>query len=137
MSRHGDGATGIAGDIHVVDLVVVQIGRVRHHDQVRAVDLPAHVDLLGDAAEQLLQGLVDGVEGDGADQAGVDVDIQLGVAGQALDDGEFLEIEIVTLGWLVDELRAGRLTDVKTQITTFWLERIFSGAWPWPAFERV
>ena len=57
--------------------------------------------------------------------------------GQALDDGEFLEIEIVTLGWLVDELRAGRLTDVKTQIVTFWLERIFSGAWPWPAFERA
>ncbi|MCC7058644.1 MAG: NUDIX hydrolase [Burkholderiaceae bacterium] len=56
--------------------------------------------------------------------------------GQHLDDGEFLEIEIVTLGWLIDELRAGRLTDVKTQIVTFWLERFFSGAWPWPAFER-
>ena len=40
------------------------------------------------------------------------------------------------LGWLVDELRAGRLTDVKTQIATFWLERMFSGAWPWPEFER-
>lgn len=57
-------------------------------------------------------------------------------AGQRLDDGEFLEIEIVTLGWLVDELRAGRLTDVKTQIAVFWLERLYSGAWPWPAFER-
>ncbi len=57
--------------------------------------------------------------------------------GQALDDGEFLEIEIVTLGWLMDELRAGRLSDVKTQIAVFWLERLFSGAWPWPAFTQV
>ena len=56
--------------------------------------------------------------------------------GQALDDGEFLELDIVTVGWLVDELRAGRLTDVKTQVVTFWLERMFSGAWPWPEFER-
>ncbi|HLT25294.1 MAG TPA: NUDIX hydrolase [Zeimonas sp.] len=52
------------------------------------------------------------------------------------DEDEFLEIEIVPFGWLVDELRAGRLTDVKTQIATFWLERMFSGAWPWPPFER-
>ena len=55
---------------------------------------------------------------------------------QALDEGEFVEIELVTLGWLIDELRAGRLSDVKTQIVTFWLERLFSGAWPWPVFER-
>lgn len=54
----------------------------------------------------------------------------------APDADEFLEIEIVPLGWLVDELRAGRLTDVKTQIATFWLERMFSGTWPWPEFER-
>ena len=38
---------------------------------------------------------------------------------------------------LIDELRAGRLSDVKTQIVTFWLDRLFSGAWPWPEFERV
>ena len=57
--------------------------------------------------------------------------------GQALDDGEFLEIDIVTLGWLMDELRAGRLTDVKTQIVAFWLERLYSGAWPWPEFQKV
>jgi ADP-ribose pyrophosphatase len=56
--------------------------------------------------------------------------------GQQLDEGEFVEIELVTLGWLIDELRAGRLSDVKTQIAVFWLERLFSGAWPWPAFER-
>lgn len=54
---------------------------------------------------------------------------------QQLDAGEFLELEIVTLGWLVDELRAGRLTDVKTQIAVHWLERLNSGAWPWPEFS--
>ncbi|MBN9428032.1 MAG: NUDIX hydrolase [Burkholderiales bacterium] len=56
---------------------------------------------------------------------------------QKLDDEEFLELELVTLGWLIDELRAGRLTDVKTQITVFWLDKLFSGQWPWPAFQRV
>ena len=56
---------------------------------------------------------------------------------QKLDDEEFLELELVTLGWLIDELRAGRLTDVKTQITAFWLDKLFSGQWSWPAFQRV
>lgn len=55
----------------------------------------------------------------------------------ALDEGEFVEIDFVTVGWLVDELRAGRLTDVKTQIATHWLDNLFSGRWDWPAFERV
>ena len=55
---------------------------------------------------------------------------------QQLDAGEFVELEFVTLGWLIDELRAGRLSDVKTQIVTFWLDRLFSGAWPWPDFDR-
>lgn len=58
-------------------------------------------------------------------------------ARQQLDAGEFLELEIVTVGWLVDELRAGRLTDVKTQIATHWLERLVSGAWPWPEFRTT
>jgi ADP-ribose pyrophosphatase len=52
-----------------------------------------------------------------------------------LDQGEFLEIDWVTVGWLVDELRAGRIPDVKTQIGTFWLDRLVSGQWPWPAFS--
>ena len=56
--------------------------------------------------------------------------------GRQLDHGEFMDVDIVTLGWLVDELRAGRLTDVKTQIAAFWLERLHSGAWDWPRFER-
>ena len=51
------------------------------------------------------------------------------------DRGEFLEIDIVSLGWLMDELRAGRLTDVKTQIAVHWLDRLTSGQWDWPAFD--
>jgi ADP-ribose pyrophosphatase len=53
-----------------------------------------------------------------------------------LDQGEFLEIDWVEVGWLVDELRAGRLPDVKTQIAVFWLEKLLDGRWPWPSFER-
>ena len=55
---------------------------------------------------------------------------------RAMDVDEFLEIEWVTLGWMVDELRAGRLPDVKTQIAVHWLDRLFSGQWPWPSFDR-
>jgi ADP-ribose pyrophosphatase len=55
--------------------------------------------------------------------------------GQRLDAEEFLQLEWVSLGWMMDEVRAGRLPDVKTQIATFYLERYFSGQWPWPAFD--
>ena len=55
---------------------------------------------------------------------------------RAMDVDEFLEIEWVTLGWMMDELRAGRLPDVKTQIAVHWLDRLFSGHWPWPSFDR-
>jgi ADP-ribose pyrophosphatase len=55
--------------------------------------------------------------------------------GQRLDHHEFLEIETVTLDWLLSEVFAGRITDVKTQIVAFWLERFRSGAWPWPEFK--
>ncbi|MGB7299570.1 MAG: NUDIX hydrolase [Burkholderiaceae bacterium] len=54
---------------------------------------------------------------------------------QQLDEGEFVELDTVTIGWLVDELRAGRLTDVKTQIATHWMEKILSGQWDWPEFK--
>jgi ADP-ribose pyrophosphatase len=52
-----------------------------------------------------------------------------------MDADEFLELEWVTLGWLMDELRAGRLPDVKTQIALHWLDRLYTGTWPWPAFD--
>ena len=55
---------------------------------------------------------------------------------RAMDVDEFLEIEWVTLGWLMDELRAGRLPDVKTQLAVHWLDRLYSGQWPWPDFGR-
>ena len=55
---------------------------------------------------------------------------------RSMDVDEFLEIEWVTLGWMMDELRAGRLPDVKTQIAVHWLDRLYSGQWPWPAFDQ-
>ncbi len=58
-------------------------------------------------------------------------------AEQQLEHGELIELDVVTIGWLVDELRAGRLTDVKTQIAAMWLERIDSGQWPWPSFDAA
>ena len=54
-----------------------------------------------------------------------------------LDAGEFVEIEWVTLGWLVDEMRAHRLFDVKTQIAVHWLLAFHEGRMPWPAFDLV
>lgn len=53
---------------------------------------------------------------------------------QRLDEGEFVQLEIVELDWLVDEVFAGRITDVKTQIGVLWLERLRAGRIPWPAF---
>ncbi|QYY32547.1 MULTISPECIES: NUDIX domain-containing protein [Cupriavidus] len=51
-------------------------------------------------------------------------------AGQAkLDDGEFLETFIVPAGQVLDWVRKGRITDVKTIIGAFWLEKVISGVW--------
>ena len=63
-----------------------RIGRIGHHRQVGAVHFPAHVDLLGDAGQELLQGLVDGIEGDRAGDAGMDVHVDLGVARQGEEE---------------------------------------------------
>ena len=54
---------------------------------------------------------------------------------QRLDAGEFVEVEAVTLDWLLQEVLAGRITDVKTQCGVFWLERLVSGRLAWPRFE--
>jgi ADP-ribose pyrophosphatase len=54
-------------------------------------------------------------------------DLQAGE--QKLDEGEFLEIFSVTLPELLDMVKRGEITDVKTIIGTFWLEKILSGAW--------
>jgi ADP-ribose pyrophosphatase len=51
-------------------------------------------------------------------------------AGEAqLDDGEFLETFTATVPELLDMVRRGEITDVKTVIGSFWLEKFASGAW--------
>jgi ADP-ribose pyrophosphatase len=51
-------------------------------------------------------------------------------AGEArLDDGEFLETFTVTVPELLDMVRRGEVTDVKTIIGAFWLEKILAGSW--------
>ncbi|MEK7318965.1 MAG: NUDIX hydrolase [Pseudomonadota bacterium] len=52
------------------------------------------------------------------------------IAGEAkLDDGEFLETFIPPVGQVIDWVRQGRITDVKTIIGALWLEKIVSGTW--------
>lgn len=51
-----------------------------------------------------------------------------------LDDGEFLETFKIDVRTLLDWVRSGKVSDVKTIIGTFWLEKILSGSWqPGPA----
>lgn len=56
--------------------------------------------------------------------------------GRQLDHGEFLETEPVTVDWMLESVRSGQLTDVKTQIVALWLDRLRSGLWEWPVFQR-
>jgi ADP-ribose pyrophosphatase len=46
-----------------------------------------------------------------------------------LDDGEFLETFRAGVPELLDMVRSGQITDVKTVIGTFWLEKILAGTW--------
>jgi ADP-ribose pyrophosphatase len=46
-----------------------------------------------------------------------------------LDDGEFLETFRATLPDMLEMVRSGQVTDVKTVIGTFWLEKILGGSW--------
>jgi ADP-ribose pyrophosphatase len=46
-----------------------------------------------------------------------------------LDDGEFLETFKSTIPEMLSWVREGKITDVKTVIGTFWLEKILSGQW--------
>ncbi|MES2130528.1 MAG: NUDIX hydrolase [Pseudomonadota bacterium] len=51
-------------------------------------------------------------------------------AGEArLDEGEFLECFTATLPDMLELVRQGKITDVKTVIGTFWLEKIIAGTW--------
>jgi ADP-ribose pyrophosphatase len=46
-----------------------------------------------------------------------------------LDDGEFIEIFTASIDDMLDMVRSGRITDVKTVIGAFWLDKLRSGAW--------
>lgn len=46
-----------------------------------------------------------------------------------LDDGEFLETFTATVPEMLDWVRNGKITDVKTVIGAFWLEKIVSRQW--------
>lgn len=48
---------------------------------------------------------------------------------RSLDDGEFLDVYRTPLSVLFDGIRAGTVTDVKTVIGAFWLEKIIAGEW--------
>jgi ADP-ribose pyrophosphatase len=51
-------------------------------------------------------------------------------AGEAkLDDGEFIETITASVDDLLDWVRSGKITDVKTVIGAFWLDKLRSGAW--------
>jgi ADP-ribose pyrophosphatase len=51
-------------------------------------------------------------------------------AGEAkLDEGEFLELFTATVPELLDMVRKGEITDVKTIIGSFWLEKFAAGTW--------
>lgn len=50
-----------------------------------------------------------------------------------LDDGEFLDTFTTTVEQMLEWIRSGKVTDVKTVIGTFWLEKILSGSWTAPA----
>jgi ADP-ribose pyrophosphatase len=51
-------------------------------------------------------------------------------AGDAkLDDGEFLETFTATIPEMLEMVKKGDITDVKTVIGTFWLEKIAAGTW--------
>jgi ADP-ribose pyrophosphatase len=46
-----------------------------------------------------------------------------------LDEGEFLDLDIVEPKLLMQKVRSGEISDVKTIIGTFWLEKYLSGEW--------
>ncbi|SHG56336.1 NUDIX domain-containing protein [Massilia sp. CF038] len=46
-----------------------------------------------------------------------------------LDEGEFLDIFTTTIPELLEMVRLGQITDVKTIIGAFWLEKLAAGNW--------
>ncbi|WP_413560012.1 NUDIX domain-containing protein [Bdellovibrio sp. HCB209] len=48
---------------------------------------------------------------------------------QQLDEGEFLEVIEIAPQELMSLIQQGKVTDVKTQIGAFWLDKILRGEW--------
>lgn len=48
---------------------------------------------------------------------------------QKLDEGEFLETFIAERSQILEWIRSGQISDVKTIIASFWLEKVMSGEW--------
>ena len=57
----------------------------------------------------------------------------LSYVGPALDQGEFIEVVELSLADAMLSVRDGAITDGKTIAGLFWAEKIFSGAWEFPA----
>lgn len=53
--------------------------------------------------------------------------LQLGE--RQLDDGEFLDVFTLPFAELMEWIRQGKVTDVKTMIGAFWLDKIMRGEW--------
>lgn len=49
--------------------------------------------------------------------------------GASLDDGEHLEVFKLPLATALDWVREGRITDAKTVVGLFWVEKILRGEW--------
>ena len=49
-----------------------------------------------------------------------------------LDEGEFIDIYKAPLSEVLEQVRNGQITDVKTVIGAFWLEKIIKGDWTPP-----
>ncbi|MEX3548231.1 MAG: NUDIX hydrolase [Burkholderia sp.] len=54
-----------------------------------------------------------------------------------LGEGEFLETFTAIVPELLEWIRTGQITDVKTIIGTMWLEKALSGSWPLGVAEQV
>ncbi len=68
--------------IDIIDLIDLQVGLVRGDDDRLTFDFITQIHLLGDAIEDARQRLVDGAQGHLAFNAGVDIDVHVGVPGQ-------------------------------------------------------
>jgi ADP-ribose pyrophosphatase len=52
--------------------------------------------------------------------------------GSKLDEGEFLEVFELSLEEALDWIRMGKITDSKTIVGLFWLEKVLNGSWRAP-----